>query len=128
MPLLLPTIKILVALLLIKAQVNCAGGAGAISIFSSNYLRRSGASTSNLNSPLLGSSFDLNSPSRLNNKLKVSQSSASANINANNAAAYLNNKDCPVECACQGLSIDCSNRGLKQVPKNIPLNVIKVYV
>ena len=34
--------------------------------------------------------------------------------------------DCPAECSCAGLAIDCSYRELKQVPKNIPKNVIKV--
>jgi len=34
--------------------------------------------------------------------------------------------DCPIECTCTGLSIDCSYRELKQVPKNIPKEVIKV--
>lgn len=34
---------------------------------------------------------------------------------------------CPLECLCQGLSIDCSSKGLKYVPKNIPSNRIKMY-
>ncbi|CAF0707250.1 unnamed protein product [Brachionus calyciflorus] len=34
--------------------------------------------------------------------------------------------NCPIECACQGLSIDCSNRGLTKIPKDIPPNIIKI--
>lgn len=30
---------------------------------------------------------------------------------------------CPRECACTGLTIECSNRGLVHVPRNIPRNV-----
>lgn len=33
---------------------------------------------------------------------------------------------CPNECTCQGLSIDCSNRKLTKIPRNIPFNLIKV--
>lgn len=33
---------------------------------------------------------------------------------------------CPLECLCQGLSIDCSSKSLKYVPKNIPSNRIKM--
>jgi len=35
---------------------------------------------------------------------------------------------CPAQCTCQGLSVDCSSRGLKHVPRNIPLNAIKMYL
>lgn len=34
--------------------------------------------------------------------------------------------NCPAECVCQGLSVDCSHRDLKQVPKNIPSNAIRL--
>ena len=51
-----------------------------------------------------------------------------SNKNGNNKFnSYTNTvSDCPVECVCTGLSIDCSYRELTQVPKNIPKNVIKV--
>ncbi|ODN05623.1 Protein slit [Orchesella cincta] len=31
---------------------------------------------------------------------------------------------CPVECVCEGTSVDCSNRGLQEVPKDIPEQVM----
>lgn len=30
---------------------------------------------------------------------------------------------CPVECVCEGSTVDCSNRGLQEVPKDIPEQV-----
>ncbi|KAF4517656.1 hypothetical protein B566_EDAN002888 [Ephemera danica] len=27
---------------------------------------------------------------------------------------------CPWACSCLGLAVDCSNRGLTQVPRNLP--------
>jgi len=27
---------------------------------------------------------------------------------------------CPVECVCDGTSVDCSNRGLREVPQDLP--------
>lgn len=37
-------------------------------------------------------------------------------------------KNCPAVCSCQGLSVDCSSRGLKLIPKNIPSNAVKLYL
>lgn len=28
---------------------------------------------------------------------------------------------CPEECTCKGTIVDCSNRGLKEVPRELPL-------
>jgi hypothetical protein len=47
------------------------------------------------------------------------------NINDSPFGVYI--KNCPVSCVCQGLSVDCCSRGLKQVPKSIPTNAIKMY-
>lgn len=33
---------------------------------------------------------------------------------------------CPFECDCKGLTVDCANRGLKFVPKNIPSDAKRV--
>lgn len=33
---------------------------------------------------------------------------------------------CPIECDCKGYTVDCSNRGLKFVPKNIPSDARRV--
>lgn len=33
---------------------------------------------------------------------------------------------CPLKCSCQGLSIDCSSKSFKNVPRNISLNRIKL--
>jgi len=33
---------------------------------------------------------------------------------------------CPFECDCKGLTVDCSNRGLTYVPKNIPSSAKKL--
>lgn len=33
---------------------------------------------------------------------------------------------CPFECDCKGLTVDCANRGLKFVPKNIPTDAKRV--
>jgi hypothetical protein len=33
---------------------------------------------------------------------------------------------CPSLCVCQGLSVDCSSRALKNIPNNIPTNVVKL--
>lgn len=30
---------------------------------------------------------------------------------------------CPLECDCQGLTVDCSHRGLSYVPRTFPLEV-----
>ena len=35
-------------------------------------------------------------------------------------------RPCPFECDCKGLTVDCSNRGLTYVPKNIPSLAKKV--
>lgn len=51
--------------------------------------------------------------------------SSMTNINDSPFGVYI--KNCPVSCVCQGLSVDCSSRGLKQVPKSIPTNAIKMY-
>ena len=67
----------------------------------------------------------------ISNKHKYAQSNRNFNnrrfnsFNADSSFTSLNS-ECPPECACSGLSIDCSYRELKQVPKNIPKNVIKV--
>lgn len=33
---------------------------------------------------------------------------------------------CPFECDCKGQTVDCANRGLKFVPKNIPSDAKRV--
>ncbi|CAF0793384.1 unnamed protein product [Didymodactylos carnosus] len=33
---------------------------------------------------------------------------------------------CPNECTCHGPNVDCSNRGLQQIPLGIPRNVFKL--
>lgn len=35
-------------------------------------------------------------------------------------------RPCPFECDCKGFTVDCSNRGLTYVPKNIPSLVRKL--
>ncbi len=30
---------------------------------------------------------------------------------------------CPAECTCTGTSVDCSAKGLKEVPKDLPPDV-----
>ena len=30
-------------------------------------------------------------------------------------------KRCPIECSCDGTVVDCSNRGLKDMPKDVPI-------
>ena len=113
-------------------SICCAGvGAGAISIFSSNFLRHGGSSINTngigyvknaYNSYALkddsnSNKHSLSSFEKLNSKKYIISSNISNNYNTIN---------CPVECICTGLSIDCSYKNLKKVPKNIPINVIKV--
>lgn len=33
---------------------------------------------------------------------------------------------CPKVCACSGTTVDCSHRGLTQVPRNLPLDTEKL--
>ncbi|RZF44585.1 hypothetical protein LSTR_LSTR017233 [Laodelphax striatellus] len=33
---------------------------------------------------------------------------------------------CPWACACIGLTVDCSKRGLTQVPRNLPVDAERV--
>ncbi|KAL0269211.1 UNVERIFIED_CONTAM: hypothetical protein PYX00_007017 [Menopon gallinae] len=33
---------------------------------------------------------------------------------------------CPWACSCSGLTVDCSHRGLTQVPRNLPTNAEKL--
>lgn len=33
---------------------------------------------------------------------------------------------CPWACSCSGLSVDCSHRGLTQVPRNLPTDAERV--
>ena len=64
-----------------------------------------------------------------NNNKPVSTLNRKFNLKNNFDDDSFNNNfrlDCPIECTCTGLSIDCSYRDLKQVPKNIPKEVIKV--
>ncbi|XP_046914205.2 slit guidance ligand [Dermatophagoides farinae] len=35
---------------------------------------------------------------------------------------------CPLECDCQGLTVDCSHRGLSYVPRTFPLEVRRLYL
>lgn len=118
---------------LIINNICCAGvGAGAISIFSSNFLRHGGSSSINTNGigyvknaynsyalkdDSNSNKHSLSSFEKLNSKKYIISSNISNNYNTIN---------CPVECICTGLSIDCSYKNLKKVPKNIPINVIKV--
>jgi hypothetical protein len=111
-------------------SISCAGvGAGAISIFSSNFLRRGGSSSINTN----GISYVKNGNN--NYALKDETNKYSNNFEKLNSKKFIissnisnnyNNINCPVECICTGLSIDCSYKNIKKVPKNIPINVIKV--
>jgi hypothetical protein len=48
--------------------------------------------------------------------------------NSNSKASSILLSECPSECNCQGLAVDCSSRSLKHVPKNIPVNAIRLYV
>ncbi len=72
-----------------------------------------------------------NQPSILSSSASNKHSAVKSNkrrINTNqNKSASMLNSPCPVECACQGLSVDCSSRGLKHVPKNIPTNAIRLW-
>lgn len=127
-------ITFLIKLILIESYLICdcvnaaaAAGAGAMSIFSSNYLRRSQANSNqnqNQNSFYKQSIGQSDENKKTNNRINLINRSSNSNLPPNNN--YNFNKNCPKECLCQGLAIDCSNRGLKYVPKNIPTNLIKV--
>lgn len=108
----------LVLFLICNSVCSAVGAGGALSIFSSNYQRR--ANTNPINKAL--------SPNFYNseNTRKSKSSYSNRSVNSLSSSISNNDKNCPLECVCQGLSIDCSNRGLRFVPKNIPLNVIKV--
>jgi hypothetical protein len=87
-------------------------------------------------SPLSSSSSSIQSESYFssfisnkNNKSPISLNRKFNSFTLGDDATNNNNRfrlDCPIECTCTGLSIDCSYRELKQVPKNIPKEVIKV--
>lgn len=96
----------------IFSRISAGSAAGTLTIFSSNYLK------SNKQNNIFNqkSSYN-NSPFKNYKQYLVARSS--------NYSAY-NKPDCPNQCVCKGLSIDCSNRNLAQVPQNIPLNVIRV--
>lgn len=36
--------------------------------------------------------------------------------------------DCPSMCQCDGTVVDCSGRGLKEIPRDIPLHTTELYV
>ncbi|OTF83528.1 hypothetical protein BLA29_004068 [Euroglyphus maynei] len=48
----------------------------------------------------------------------MSQSSSSS-LDSNIYGVQLSS--CPLECDCQGLTVDCSHRGLSYVPRTFPL-------
>jgi hypothetical protein len=97
------------------------GNRAVVSAISSNYLRKGGSSSSTA-AARLPYSFVNNKQSQSSfTPAPYEQPFVNSNNNNNN-----NNEQCPTECTCQGLSIDCSGRVLTQVPKNIPKNVIKV--
>ena len=69
------------------------------------------------NSLTISRNYNSNNPFKNYKQYLVARSS--------NYTAY-NKPDCPGQCVCKGLSIDCSNRNLVEVPKKIPFNVIRV--
>lgn len=35
---------------------------------------------------------------------------------------------CPNGCTCDGTTVDCSGKGLKEIPRDIPLYTTELYV
>ncbi len=70
----------------------------------------------------------LSSPTvKTNSKQLSAGKSSKRRLNpSQNKSISILNAPCPGECVCQGLSVDCSSRGLKQIPKNIPTNAIRL--
>ena len=104
-------VSILVAASLIVTAIcfNCGGVSGADSellpIFAPRYSRHG-------ISPLI-------------NKNGVRKSPAANKMGKKTVSGRMG-RTCPVDCACQGLSIDCSYRSISAVPVNIPKSLIKV--
>ena len=47
-------------------------------------------------------------------------------IRVKDNSSLVKNGNCPEVCLCQGLSIDCNNRELTEVPRNLPKYIIKM--
>lgn len=132
-------------------RIETAGaGLAAVSIFSSNYMR----SKSDDNN-LFGNNFNNKNAFKTYQRDSYYPSSDSktndfpffsfksiretsrdfAQLNSINEdkrikgnASLIKNSNCPEVCLCQGLSIDCNNRELTEVPRNLPKYLIKMYI
>jgi hypothetical protein len=125
---------------------TAGAGLAAVSIFSSNYMRSK--SDDNFNNNLNNKnvfktypreSFYPKSESKSNDfsfysfknirdsNIDLPQSKSINDdklINGN--SSFFKNGNCPKICLCQGLSIDCNNRELTEVPTNLPKYLIKM--
>lgn len=63
---------------------------------------------------------------RRNHPSSSSSSSSSLNRHHDSEESEDDLLSCPFECDCRGLTVDCANRGLKFVPKNIPSDAKRV--
>ncbi len=114
----------------IIATINAGGSpAGSLAIFSSKYLKQTNDQNKNNQN-----SYSYDDPYNRNKfnpyagyKQYIVPRSPDTEVDSDIFHASKNPNDCPSECTCKGLSIDCSNRNLIKVPENIPSNIIRVY-
>jgi len=127
-------------------RIETAGaGLAAVSIFSSNYMRSRSDENSLFNNnknvfkTYQRDSYYPSSDTRSNDfpfySLKsvretsrdfAKLNSINEEIRVKDNSSLIKNGNCPEVCLCQGLSIDCNNRELTEVPRNLPKYIIKM--